>query len=103
MGIISTSYELGNVGSLLLCGALVEAGFGWRALFVINPLMFGAVGLAVYVALGRSMSSDAVTADVVDAARTESVGRRLAWLASVPSFWMAMLLSFLLSSCVPAL
>jgi sugar phosphate permease len=51
MGALSTSYELGNVGSLLLCGYIVERGFGWRALFFINPAIFGLVGVFVLLVL----------------------------------------------------
>ncbi len=51
MGALSTSYELGNVGSLLLCGYIVKRGFGWRALFVVNPILFGLVAVIVFFAL----------------------------------------------------
>ena len=39
MGIVSTSYDVGNVAALLLCAGLVQLGAGWRTLFVVNPLL----------------------------------------------------------------
>ena len=42
MGILSTSYELGNVCALTLSGFV--AHWGWRALFVVNPLLFAIIG-----------------------------------------------------------
>jgi sugar phosphate permease len=53
MGVISSSYEIGNVVALLFCGALVQAGLGWRQLFVVNPMLFAIVG-AIALALLRS-------------------------------------------------
>ena len=37
MGIVSTSYDVGNVVALVLSAALVQAGAGWRGLFIVNP------------------------------------------------------------------
>jgi sugar phosphate permease len=55
MGIVSTSYELGNVAALSLSGLVVR--LGWRALFVVNPLLFGLVGGAAVLSL-RSAPPD---------------------------------------------
>jgi sugar phosphate permease len=49
MGILSTSYELGNVFSLTLSAHVAQ--HGWRALFVVNPLLFALVGGAAVLAL----------------------------------------------------
>lgn len=51
MGVLSTSYDVGNVLALVLSAALVEAGAGWRALFVVNPLIVLAVAILVHLAL----------------------------------------------------
>jgi len=106
MGAISTSYEIGNVIALLLCGALVEVGLGWRALFVVNPILFGLVGLAVAGTLGRrsaggSEGEPIAHAEPAATARNEemrgSLWRRLGWLSRLPSFWIALALSVLLT------
>jgi sugar phosphate permease len=52
MGVLSTSYELGNVFALTLSGFV--ARWGWRALFVVNPLLFAVVGGSVVAFLPRS-------------------------------------------------
>ena len=45
MGLISTSYQVGGAVAPLLLGALISAGFGWRALFVIPAMLLAAVGM----------------------------------------------------------
>jgi sugar phosphate permease len=104
MGMISTSYEIGNVVSLVLCSALVRADFGWRALFVVNPVLFFAVGITMTRLLERTTASSEANdgragAERLDAGAPsrESVVRRVAWLAGLPSFWFALALSFLLT------
>jgi sugar phosphate permease len=52
MGVLSTSYEFGNVCALLLCGLV--AHWGWRALFVVNPLIFALLGGAAVLSLPRA-------------------------------------------------
>jgi sugar phosphate permease len=94
MGIVSTSYEIGSVVALLSCGLIVRAGFGWRALFVVNPILFLAVGLSATYAL----RSDADRANAAPAAdRIREIGRRIGWLSRRRSFWIALALSFLLT------
>ncbi len=101
MGAVSTSYEIGNVIALLLCGALVGMGFGWRALFIVNPILFGLVGVAVATVLRRERgvpdgTSIAAEANPVDEQR-ERLWPRLGWLSRLPSFWTALALSVLLT------
>jgi sugar phosphate permease len=50
MGGLSTSYEIGNVVALLL-SSVVAQRFGWRALFVVNPLLLALVGVVAFVTL----------------------------------------------------
>jgi sugar phosphate permease len=98
MGAVSTSYEIGNVVALLLCGALVALGFAWRVLFVVNPILFGLVGIAVATVLGRQTEPAAQVGSI--GARGddgETLWRRLTWLARLPSFWTALALSVLLT------
>lgn len=107
MGLMSTSFEVGNVLSLLLCGALVAAGFGWRTLFRVNPALFALIGAAAIVLLGRASRKssdesrpDLLVARAIEPSREpsqESVSRRLRWLLGVRSFWIAIALSFLLT------
>ena len=98
MGIMSTSFEVGNVLSLLLCGALVAMGFGWRALFVVNPALFAAIGAVAIALLFRAGRAE--PRPKVPSSRTSGEKQtfgRLLWLLGVPSFWMALALSFLLT------
>jgi OPA family glycerol-3-phosphate transporter-like MFS transporter len=97
MGGVSTSYEVGNVVTLLLCGLLVRWGLGWRALFVVNPILFLAIGLATTKVLERATARDVETAAPIVSAPRESVAGRVAWLAGRRSFWIALGLSFLLT------
>jgi sugar phosphate permease len=101
MGIMSTSFEVGNVASLLLCGALVGAGLGWRSLFVVNPALFAALGLLGIMLLGRASPRASIGRAKSPGARLSvdesRVGDRLLWLASRRSFWVALALCFLLT------
>jgi sugar phosphate permease len=97
MGILSTSYEVGNVLALLLCAALTHAGFGWRGLFVVNPLIVVAVALLVRAALPapqEAVVAAPANAPSQDAPRLGDILRRL---ASHPSFWFAAGMSLLLT------
>lgn len=119
MGILSTSYDAGNVLALVLSAAIVEAGAGWRALFVVNPLIVLAVALAVRVALPsprrarsaaprtepatphttkleRAEPEAAIVAGTDDAAAEPfaTIARRL---SRQRAFWFATALSFLLT------
>lgn len=51
MGILSTSYDVGNVLALAISAAIVHAGYGWRALFVINPAIVLLVAVVIRFAL----------------------------------------------------
>jgi sugar phosphate permease len=126
MGVLSTSYELGNVLSILLCSAVVSAFPGWRMLFVINPLLFGAIGVLVAFALGHeaegrpsAASSPATSpagsrptspdggyrdpappsraADAPDLSAAASLSAVLRGLAANSGFWVAVALSVLLT------
>lgn len=98
MGVLSTSYELGNVLSILLCSAIVGTFPGWRMLFVVNPVLFAAIGAFVAMTLGsfRAESRAPSTTPEVTAAEppfSAIVGR----LLRQPGFWIAVLLSVLLT------
>lgn len=94
MGIISTSYELGNVAALNLSGLVAQ--WGWRALFVVNPLLFALIGGGVFLVL---RAGDAPVAD----APRPSPEPRLPLSEILPvlmrrgSFWLAVVLSMLLT------
>jgi OPA family glycerol-3-phosphate transporter-like MFS transporter len=98
MGVMSTSYELGNVVALLLCSAITRVLSGWRPLFVVNPLLLGAVGLFVVLALpaGGPPRDALQTAETLDhdEPRLRSI---LISLARRPAFWIAVALSVLLT------
>jgi len=49
MGILATSYELGNVCALNFCGFVSR--WGWRALFLVNPILFAIIGGTVVLSL----------------------------------------------------
>jgi MFS transporter, OPA family, glycerol-3-phosphate transporter len=101
MGIASTSYDIGNVVALLLCAALVASGMGWRALFIVNALLLA--GVSVVVALGLRGAPPAAKSSVPDEVievvdeKKESLRELLSRLAKEPGFWMAVVLSFLLT------
>lgn len=99
MGILSTSYDLGNVLALVLCAVLVGAGAGWRTLFTVNPALVLAVAVVVRLALrvperpAPEGPGDATSADAPDE-RFVAVASRL---AKQPALWFAAALSFLLT------
>jgi sugar phosphate permease len=101
MGIASTSYDVGNVLALLLCAALVEAGMGWRALFIVNPLLLAGVTVVVAVGLrgapDAKADADADAKTEADEQEKESLRTLLSRLAKERGFWMAIALSFLLT------
>jgi sugar phosphate permease len=104
MGILSTSYDVGNVVALVLSAGLVEAGAGWRTLFIVNPLLVLVVTAVVRIALPatperpdekelhRSPSSQHEATN--DKEPLSSIAKRL---ASQRAFWFATGLSFLLT------
>jgi len=103
MGILSTSYELGNVIAILLCSAVTAALPGWRPLFRINPTLFAAVGLLLALVLsagvpaGATAPVDAPVGARDDAADDVGVGAIIAALARKPAFWLVVVLSVLLT------
>lgn len=94
MGAVSTSYELGNLVTLLLCGAIVRAGFGWRALFLINPALFALMGLMLAFVLRGEPRYEV---EKTERPPKVPLGEALPWLAKKPSFWIAVALSMLLT------
>jgi sugar phosphate permease len=100
MGALSTSYELGNVGVLLLCGYIVKKGFGWRALFIVNPLLFGIAALMVFFMLrGEPPPDEASTEEEKKEAALPQMRFReaFAFLAKKPDFWATVVSSVLLT------
>jgi sugar phosphate permease len=106
MGILSTSYDVGNVVALVLSAAIVEAGAGWRALFVVNPLIVLLVALTLTLALpAPPLTRPATAVDANDAreqpapARADErrFGEIALHLTRQPAFWFAAALSFLLT------
>ena len=120
MGILSTSYDAGNVLALVLSAAIVEAGAGWRALFVVNPLIVLAVAFVVRVALPaprldraagtgaapkkaepEETAPEASTEKAMDAAKDDAAPEPFATivlrLSRQRAFWFATALSFLLT------
>jgi sugar phosphate permease len=100
MGVVSTSYEAGSVLSLLLCGWLVRMGLGWRWLFVVNPLLLAGVGLFVAWALRdgpRAPAEPRKEPSSEEGSRVHALRETLRWLGTRGSFWIALVLSFLLT------
>jgi sugar phosphate permease len=98
MGIMSTSYDVGNIAALLLSSALVAAGLGWRALFRVNPLIFLAVGVGLALLLrGEPKESEGTKSQAKPDAPKETFRQVFPWLAKKPAFWGAVLLSMLLT------
>ncbi len=99
MGILSTSYELGNVLSMLLCGAIAGAFAGWRALFVVNPLLFAAVAVMLALALPATppRTRAPVRGEGDERADGNTLRQVLAGLARQPALWLTVALSVLLT------
>jgi MFS transporter, OPA family, glycerol-3-phosphate transporter len=99
MGALSTSYELGNVGSLLLCGYIVKRGFGWRALFFINPAIFALVGIFVlFVLRGEPpVGANPPATNPDDDLPPMRFREAFPHLAKKSAFWSAVALSVLLT------
>ena len=98
MGILSTSYELGNVCALLLCGLV--ARWGWRALFVVNPLLLAVVGGAAVLSLPSEPSDRAASIGTGTASARpprEALSQVLPHLFQSGAFWTAITLSALLT------
>lgn len=98
MGILSTSYDVGNVVALLLSAAIVSGGYGWRALFVVNPALVVVIATLVQMLLpmpkGWSPRERAVARGETSPKRARAMVRRL---VVQPAFWFAVGLSFLLT------
>ncbi|GAC1358845.1 MAG: glycerol-3-phosphate transporter [Polyangiales bacterium] len=100
MGALSTSYELGNLLTLLLCGALVRLGHGWRALYLFNPALLALFAIGLGLTLRGAPPPGppgAVGAEHGPAAPRVPLREALRFLARKPSFWVAVGLSMLLT------
>ncbi len=106
MGILSTSFDVGNVLALVLSAALVQAGAGWRALFVVNPLIALVVVVLLRIALpGTAQAAPPASRDPDSPEQAsdspedpnEPIGRIARRLAGQRAFWFALGLSFLLT------
>jgi sugar phosphate permease len=95
MGILSTSYELGNVAALNLSGLVVH--WGWRALFVVNPLLLALLGVCTALALRapENPSAGGAPADLPEPRLP--LREILPVLFRRGSFWVAVALSALLT------
>jgi sugar phosphate permease len=95
MGVLAVSYELGNVLALLLSSAVVATLPGWRPLFFVNPALFAAVGvfLALMLRPGRGPAESA-RPEPLDTTPLRAVLRTL---VLQPAFWLAVVLSVLLT------
>ena len=102
MGILSTSYELGNVAALNL-SAFVASRWSWRALFVVNPLLFALVGGCVVLVLRAGDRAALPSTSTRTPAPTSAPEPDLPLSAILPalfhrgSFWLAVVLSMLLT------
>jgi sugar phosphate permease len=98
MGLLSTSYELGNVAALTLCS--VVARWGWRALFVVNPLLFALISGTMVALLPSAPTGEAQDARMPGAAPSEEstpLAPLLRTLLASSAMWTALALSALLT------
>ncbi len=110
MGILSTSYEIGNVSALNLSGFVSR--WGWRALFLVNPMLLAVLGTAVVLVLragDRPAPAPPTPVAPGEAAALPSATSAPAPEAPLPlsailpvlarrgSFWLAVVLSMLLT------
>ncbi len=100
MGGLATSYEIGNVVALLVSG-VVAYRFGWRALFVVNPLLLALVGAVAFFTLRSAPSRESagalLAAGVRPSAPKHDPRRVLRALLKQRAFWFALVLSFVLT------
>jgi sugar phosphate permease len=96
MGVLATSYELGNVAALNLSGLVVH--WGWRMLFVVNPLLFAAVGGgALLVLRGGEKQREREARDAGEEEPKLPLSVILPQLAANGAFWVALVMSALLT------
>lgn len=103
MGILSTSYELGNVFALSISGLV--ARLGWHALFVVNPLLFAVVGGTAVLSLRRTPSEpesgqrrqNGAFGGEPRAEASDTLAQVLPKLLGSGPFWTALVLSALLT------
>ncbi len=107
MGIVSTSFDVGNVVSLLVSAGLVAAGAGWRTIFLVPALLL-ATNAAIVVLFLREAPSDEKEEEKDQAEEKaegeaganddgDTLGAVVKRLAKERAFWIAVLLSFLLT------
>ncbi|MDP9149145.1 MAG: MFS transporter [Myxococcota bacterium] len=104
MGVLSTSYELGNVVALSV--SAVVSRWGWRALFIVNPLLFAVIGGTVTLCLRGEppIAPDSIAprpscregASARPDAREET-GAALPRLFARGAFWVTLAMSMLLT------
>lgn len=97
MGIVSTSFDVGNVVALLLCSGLVELRAGWRALFVVPALLLAVAAAIVFFVLPETRVEPKEAIDDEPPLDDESLRDTLKRLARVPELYTAVLQSFLLT------
>ncbi len=97
MGILSTSYDVGNVLALVLSAGIVHLGAGWRALFVVNPLVVIAVAFVVRAALPGGPARKGSGAPHEERRSSRPFAEVVRQLARQRALWFATALSFLLT------
>jgi sugar phosphate permease len=96
MGVMATSYEMGNVVALNLSGLV--ARWGWRMLFLVNPLLFAAVGGgALLVLRGGEKERERQTREAGEEEPKLPLSVILPQLAESGAFWLALVMSALLT------
>jgi sugar phosphate permease len=98
MGLLSTSYELGNFVALVVCGLV--ARWGWRALFVVNPALFALIAGAVLPLLPPAPPDDTHAGRASDATVRDDpapLATVLPALLSSGAMWTALALSAMLT------
>ncbi|MBS2017566.1 MAG: MFS transporter [Deltaproteobacteria bacterium] len=98
MGVVSTSFDVGNVVALLSCAGLVAAGAGWRTLCVVPAALLAIAAVVVAVGLpAGSPPPSAREAAQSEEEERESVRAILARLLRSRELWLAVVQSFLLT------
>ncbi len=103
MGLLSISYVAGSPIALIVCGLIVDRA-SWRALFLLNPaLLFGAIVLG-WIMLPSSNAKSPEHAPTIEHApeshapeSKERYGVVLRSLFRKPAFWLALVLSAMLT------
>ena len=94
MGFISLSYLFGDWASRLILGKLIEAGWGWRHVYVAGAGFLAMIFVCCLALLKQRPSKVGLPEIVPQETEQEPLKSALRSLTSSPAFWVTCALSF---------